>query len=272
MRSLFLFEDNPNSPSSVLLKNCIKGRDIYFSKGNVFLLNWIEYLCKDNDCFLYVFMDVPPNREDLISYYHYVRQTINRSKHKSNVMLIPIVCIEYYLSKYLYKYGYLDKLKGPLASDMLNYLVKDFDYSKIDFSKVKSDNTRNSITESLEKLYKYVMNSHVKRCLVNSFKYKGSNTVNRDMNCLDGIFYDRDCACDERYCKICCRDSLAKKAELFYCSLPVFIISDNEHRNTIDNYNVEYTEISNNDLYKRVKDLYNKLCDSMGVPKIKLFN
>lgn len=44
-----LFEDNENTPSSILLKNSMHGDNIYFASGNSQVLNKLKSIYNDGD-------------------------------------------------------------------------------------------------------------------------------------------------------------------------------------------------------------------------------
>lgn len=88
---MLLFEDNPETPSSVLLSHVLKD-SVYFTGGNELLL----YFCKRFSMTetTYVFPDVVPDNKETKSLYWRLREY---AVTQTNVHVIPIPCIEFYI-------------------------------------------------------------------------------------------------------------------------------------------------------------------------------
>ena len=272
MRYLYLFEDDKDSPSSVLLKACEKGKDIYFTGGNAYLAQHAIRLAKLENVFVYVFMDLPPNRDDIIRDYHDLRYDLKVEHKLDNVEIIPIVCIEYYICRYLMKYEYNIRYVGAQAINLYEYIVKTFCYSKVDFSLTTSKTTREYIESSLEHAYKYILSKAHMMCVRNKYDYIDKTKTIKKGNSPKGMFYDRDCNCNYIGCISKSRDSLKVKAEKLYSMLPVFSYDiESDYKSRLERLGIQIEEITLDDIKSKVKLLYNNMCDSMGISKIDLF-
>lgn len=251
-----LFEDNENTPSSILLKNSMHGDNIYFASGNSQVLNKLKSIYNDGDT-VFIFFDVSPNNKWTIKFYNNIVQTIKGSKQYKNIYIIPIICIEYYICKFLKEYNYI-VIKNEVIKQLANAIIGDtFDYSKIPMSILKV----NKLNNSLEKMYKHILSNQAMKCM---------NNKNDDSYDLYGMFYKCDCRCERKYCSINCTDSLEIKSERLYTSLPVFAVSSPEHREIINRLGIHISNIDINDIYKEVKQFYDDICRSMGTGTIKI--
>lgn len=260
-----LFEDKEDTPSSILLKKSMYGENIYFSGGCHQIIRQIKILKSDEKDIIYVFYDVSPNNEFTVKYYknlvYEVKADIGLRK---SVHVVPIVCIEYYLCKFLYKYGYL-YTKNNKVQILIDKLVNEFKYEDVAQDIIKGVGA----SDSLEKIYKYIIKNLGLQCLHNSLEYE-SDGKNRKANSLRGIFYIRDCICDRKYCRIDSTDSLQFKAERFYTSLPVFVVVSKEHEYKLSEYGISIDSIDNNELQKKIQDMYNMICASMNLNTIHI--
>ncbi len=257
-----LFEDNENSPSSILLKHSMHGDSIYFSGGVTQLLSKLKSIYTAQDT-VFVMHDMSPNNRWTIKFYDGFVQEIKSNQQKYNgVYIVPIVCIEYYLCKFLNKYGYL-YIKNSELSELVKAIVDEpFDYSRVPSNILNITKLRNS----LEKMYKYIVKNQAMICMHNNFEY--DKVTGLRINTLSGIFYDRDCSCKDIYCRIQSKDNLEIKAERLYSLLPVFAISSAELLNQpgIDTENMDIQTIQN-----EMQRVYNEICRSMGINTIKIF-
>lgn len=165
----FLFEDNLNTPSSILLKSSYNGKNIHFTSGNLEsnILNKIESLIDENDnCTLVVFYDLPPNNKVIYNNYERPVDRVIENNY-DDVHIVPIICIEYYLIKFLVLYNYIPINNKNI--ELINNLVISFDYtnsSVINF--VNKDTYRKN---SLEHVYKQLLSYLIKsKCMLNYSK------------------------------------------------------------------------------------------------------
>ena len=112
----FLFEDNEQTPSSILLKNSYKGADIYFSNGSSLILSKVKELRKIFNDDIYIFYDLVPDNEVTVKGYTDLVRALKLNY--SNVYVLPIICIEYFICISLYKFNRL-KLNCTFADELI---------------------------------------------------------------------------------------------------------------------------------------------------------
>ena len=163
----FLFEDRCDTPSSILLKSSYNGKNILFAGGdnasNMFK-HIKEYKDSNKDDLLIVFFDLPPNSEDTYKNYEKLLEALLDNNY-TNVYVVPIICIEYYILKFIVENKYL--IVDDKNIELVNNLVLSFDYNNkevIDF--VEKSNYRK---ESLEHVYKELLTFLVakSKCMLN---------------------------------------------------------------------------------------------------------
>lgn len=63
---------------------------------------------------------------------------------------------------------------------------------------------------------------------------------------------------------------LKEKAERLYTTLPAYTVSSDEHRKFLETIGINLHKVSNADIKKHIQTLYNKICDNMGINRIKI--
>lgn len=208
---------------------------------------------------------VSPNNRWTIKFYNSFVQEIKREQqYRDKVYTVPIVCIEYYLCKFLNEYKYICISNNEIKELNEAIVEKPFNYYKVPSSILSIDKLRNS----LEKMYKHIIKNQDMKCMSNRFEY--DRVTNSRINSLFGLFYDRDCTCEDFYCRIGIKDSIDIKAERLYTSLPVFAVESEEHREAIDKLGVALENIDIQTLQFKMQGLYDEICDSMGIHRIKI--
>lgn len=168
--SLMLFEDNEKSPISELLK-CL------FIESNV---DFVEFAGTNENLYKrlkavykpglihYVFIDMSPdNSNTKTAYTNFVNNI--REKPLSNVWLIPIPCIEFYVIK-----AFPEDCKS--VTDVLNF----------------NEYTRTKRCKSFESNCKRVLNTDIENFIKNNCMVNESDfSHHRDF----GYFYKEDCPC-----------------------------------------------------------------------------
>lgn len=268
-----LFEDGNETPSSILLKHCGYGNNIYFSDGSSNLFNKLKEIYEEADNII-VFFDVPPNNKLAVkSYYNFIDIVKRELPYYKNISVIPIICIEYYICKFLRAYDYL-YTKNTVVSEMVKYAVVDFRYEEI--LKVLPLNNKKA-RQTIEKVYKYIIANLELPCMRNEFKYL-PNTKIRDNKKMWGAFYEKDCNCyqvtyaegynyRQIHCDIKCTDELRLKAERLYCLLPVFVVNDSNSV-FIKEMGIRLKHVGIQDVISKMQIFFNEICDTMGEPKI----
>ena len=227
-----IFEDNGDTPSSILLKSSPIGRYVKFSCGNFNLFPFVKEALQDFEIDqIIIYCDFVLNSERLFLFYKRLRQEIIEEMQILNsdksVYLIPIPCIEYYILLYLIEFK-IDCF-SILQLEKISSFVQDF---KIDLSDIHI--WKENFMVSVEKICKYYLNSNSNKCIINK---------NRN-NQVVGKFYKSDCNCREDLCKIGCTKDLLQKAFEFYSILPT-LYSENKMETTLKIKNI-YEKMARN--------------------------
>lgn len=254
----YIFEDSEQSPSSKLLRSCYNGDNIYFSSGgkaNKILQVVNNCRMKDEKCVIVIFFDLPPNNR-----YTYINYEVLLDKILTegyvNVYVIPIICIEYYILKFLIGYNYLvptDKQK-----ELIKNLITGFDYKSEVVQKFVNKNSYRK--NSLEHVYKELLKELAinSKCMLNKQSTENNNN-------FYGKFYKENCNCDRHFCRINCNDNLSLKAERLYSKLPGFVLIDETHRTLFSKMDIPVVHISLNELFDIIHRQITIICESMDV-------
>lgn len=239
---VFVFEDNPNTPSSKLLKSSYNGSSIYFSDGNSLIRSTIEDLLAKGFNQIIVFLDVNPNNRNTVDLYDSLSKVKSTKESWKNVIIVPIICIEYFIAEICKTFGYFDEKQ--LERPVVKYLVCNFDWDRMP-EMVKG--------KSLEKIYKRLFDTkgNCQKCLDNRAGY--------------GTFFTQACTCEG--CSLS-NASLSKKAEQLYTSLPVFDVIDSAHESLLRSHNIQCRAISLDILHTKQQSFYNDICLKMGKNRI----
>lgn len=264
MATKILFEDSEFVPVSMLLRKSYNGKNIFFSGGCNNLLSKAVKIQNPGDIII-IYYDVAPNNSKTTKGYRNLCSTI-KTKNIKDMIVIPIICIEYIVIKCLYKYNQLSIPNR--CKDIEKYLIKDLDWNTYVNNNKNNKMLNNYITSSLEHFYKYVLSQiQPQICKLNSHAYLGNKI---DLTSGKGKFFYRDCPC-EYYCNTKCEDKLQLKAERLYQELPLATIKDNIDKQNIENLlGIKLVKRQLIDVEKERIDFYDKLCINMGVNRIKI--
>lgn len=252
MSNVFIFEDNEDSPISMLLKSSYSGNNMHFSGGSDLLSVELKKWYNNEDNF-FVFMDYVPNNKIIIASYGVLYNKISRYK---NVFLVPIPCIEYFVLKMFGQYGYNRLDKGSM--NLYVNIVESFNWCDVE-SRHKST--------SLERLYKLLVSRQLPKCL--------HNNKDEDNN-LFGKFYVSPCNCvyKTRPCRSDRKDDVLLKAERLCSTLVMFDIVSDEHLEYLRLIGVEARKLTPELLYNKIDNLYKDMFESMEKKYngIRMFN
>ena len=259
----FLFEDRYDTPSGILLRNSYNGDNILFAGGgnssNMF--KSIEN-CIDNNTKVIVFFDLPPNNEKVYKNYEALLDKLLESDY-TEVYIIPIICIEYYILKFLVENKYL--VIDDKNVEIVNNLIFSFDYSNEKVQRfINYSDYRKS---SLEHVYKDLLKFLVSRskCMLNSTQYNSNGDIVEDS--FHGVFYKSNCTCDRKFCRSNCYASLKEKAERLYTELPIFDTLDDMHISFLDSLDIKVRDKDFKRLFDEIELLFDEICKSMCIPK-----
>lgn len=208
-KTIYIFEDKNSSPiSRLLIQNCCYGCNFYFSEGASGLA---KALCKQykKDDFFIVFIDLVPNNQATFKYYNDLKQIIDDLEYQ-NVVLVPIICMEYVVLKVLVKY-YQYQARSSHAI-LMEHLIKEFNWSDIPIGlKLREDGKE----YSLEKLCKQLLNNSIPSCMKTDKGSKYFYTMNQQ-ECPE-----TDEMLDQRKrCGTAC-GRLKERAERVFAQLPL---------------------------------------------------
>lgn len=260
-----LFEDKETTPSSILLKHSMHGNNIYFSGGSSNLLRKLNDIYTPPDI-IFVMHDVSPNNKWTIKFYDsFVQEIKSKPQDYRNVYVVPIVCMEFYICKCLYKYKYLHA-KDKEIKRLIAAIVKEpFDYNKVP----KSILSIAKLNKSLEKMYKYIVSNQAMKCIYNKFEYDDKSTMLRKES-IYGIFYEKNCTCEDMYCDIKCNDGLSIKSERLYTLLPVFAVDSEEHKKLLNELDIRIKNIDIATIQCNIQKFYDEICSSININTIKI--
>jgi len=238
-----IFEDYLSTPSSRLLLRCYNKDNIYFSDGKSSLRYKVRDLINAGKLDIVVFLDVNPLNLDTIEQYNSLRDMKEFNDNWKNVIIVPIICIEYHIADVCKKNNYFNS--KVMRRPAVEYLVGKFEYDKI--------TNPIALNSSLEQIYKRIFETYepiLQKCIVNA------NTSKSGI----GIFYLGDCKCKD--CSSC-GISLSLKAEQLYTNLPVFDIIDDKHVEFLNSLGIFVNEISLEDLQNERQEFYDMICSKV---------
>ena len=182
-----IFEDNADVPSSRLLSRGVPG-SLVFSESSSRICKKVRGVVKNNkDEHILVFVDLVPDNDRVVQEYNRI---VEYCSINQNIIVVPIVCIEYYLAKLLIKLRVCENCKElKLAVDTVE--------SKKSWYSIMGSEFRSCI--SLEKVFKKFFCENSKYL----DRYYWNITKNRSG------FYDYDDTV-----------SVIEKSQVFWCLLP----------------------------------------------------
>jgi hypothetical protein len=246
---VILFEDNANTPTSILLSKSVLGEYMHFANGGPNVQSCIyKYL---NEDLVFVFFDLVPDNEITLTLYNNLCDTF---RSNSNVLILPVLCREYSVLLWLYRYfPELTKLVDDVESLVLN----------TDFLTL-----RNQLgVKSSEKLCKAVLHEFYKKhhnaaCFLNVSTTKSTRA---------GDFYTKSCPCNNIYCKLSFTNmSLTDKADSLYSNLP-FYPSNFLVKNKEVSLGISFSTYTDFDTVLQVhQSFYDKLCAVLNEQNIDI--
>lgn len=262
-----IFEDNKDTPSSILLSKSYYGDSIKFS-GGARSLGKLIYQYIDSDDVL-VFVDVSPDNVYTVRTYNSLNDEFEKYISSGRLFIIPIICIEYIILTALIRHKYLDTSNNLL----LQKLVVSFEYSNIQVQSIIHEKLFSTTSEkskpTLEKLYKAMLKAEAARysCLQNK-------SIKNNQKASSGIFYTLDCKCDPKYCKLgtvsnqalTC-ESLESKAEKVFTSLPI-IFADSSYLRYLTKLGIAFKKDTVSDILKDIKTHFGIICSELGMDNI----
>ena len=253
MRYKYIFEDGENTPSSLLLKQCFNGKNIYFANGVSRLWQKFLEIYENIEGVTYIFyIDLVPNNDKTKDMYKKLITQIKSNKYM-NVIVIPIICIESIILNMLQDVGCLRHSK--VSMELFDYVG----------GVAYHDNLSSVISDvSLEHLYKRILSDQLLYCQ--------RNTIKRS-NRQSGKFYIIDCiCCSNKRCNGDINLSILEKAERLFTELPAYSIISPKHLEYLEQLGVVFIKMSLAKILALVQSNYDIISDWVQVPHMKIRN
>lgn len=245
-KGLSLYSGNIDcTPSSQLLLKCECGSDISFSCGApLFEDELIACARKYENAQIVGFFDAPPGNSAAKRKYNIiVHRSEVLSEYRNRIVVIPVICTEYFILKSLNQVGTL-RLNNQYLSlynelENMNFSM----YRELKFS-------------SLEKAYKSILSSSILRCCINK----------SDL----GKYYKESCVCMDS-CSVISQDiSLKDKANLLYISFPCFNSSGDVFNAYLNSLGYNVREVNPLDIRRREVERLNNISKHFEDDFVKL--
>jgi len=230
----FIIEDNPDMSISKLIKaNKFNGDSFIFSSGNNNLFGTLSTIYNTDDRF-YIFYDLSPDNNVLISKYSVLINQIENeiSNFNDNVWVIPIICTEYIVLKMLLTYKYIN--------EDLSYAINNIDYKRLKIEYKQ---------RYMERCYKQILKS-----LDNQF-HNINESSNHNIN-NEGAFYRTD--------------NTDLKSERICFSYPIMNIVSDDHKEYLSSINMNISKKDLEQLKQEINTFYDNLFDAVNKSR-KLF-
>lgn len=191
---IYIFEDHPDADISVLFKSAYsdnKVNSFVYAEGNGNLIDKVNYYLSKTTDMIVVFMDTVPGNKYCYDIYREI--SFISKKNNYRIVILPIVCAEYYMIKSLKD---TDMIKNPMETDRCIRKEPHITSSLMGYA----DKAR--YCKNFEKYCKYLLKYNAaKDCL------KPYNKIN-DVN---GEYYRETCECQKATVD-CVQKTLSEKA------------------------------------------------------------
>ena len=191
---IYIFEDHPDADISILFKSAYsndKLSNFVYAEGNGNLIDEVnDYLLKTSDMIV-VFLDTIPGNKDC--YFIYREISLISKKNNYRIVILPIVCAEYYMIKSLKDTGMIkDSLETNRCIEKKPHITSNL--------MAYADKAR--YCKNFEKYCKYILKYNAaKQCLK---PYNKEDDIN-------GEYYRETCGCYKATAD-CMNKSLSEKA------------------------------------------------------------
>lgn len=246
-----IYEDDSRMPVSRCL--ALNGGEyvrIIFSSGNWKLAKEINGLSKTDTAI--VFLDMPPNNRSACEMFEVIMQETKECK--CQFVLVPVVCTEYYILKYMLSE---ECLKSETYRSLYRLLVSEFNwYGAVPYI-IKAGIVEGNKPKSMEKIYKAILNNAKYVCLRNK---SGINDF-YEKECNECKYYNA-----EKIWNVCNFDkkiwSLQEKAAYIYAHFPAFYKSHLTEKCLVD-LKVDVADMNVKEIAAACKQNYITMCNLM---------
>ena len=195
---IYVFEDWEEDLLSKLFMSAYSENSFIYARGAGNLIHIAEKLLYKSDEIILVYLDtIPDNRESIRVYNNLKRLS---KKNNFRVIVLPVVCAEYYFIQslpedlyYSVKSVNICKSRGFWKNSDLLETVQDREFVR-----------------NFEKYCKLILLKNVRHCVKHT----------RENNNLYGYYYMQNCLCDFSM-DICKEDNRLNKAVRYVCEYPV---------------------------------------------------
>lgn len=236
----FIFEDNPNTTVSYLFLQCYNSKNLIFSNGNGEITKKLDDCYTEEDNFI-IFLDFNC-RNRLYTLFMDVKRYIHKKyNNPSNVIVVPIPCIEYIVIKMLSMYGYV----------VNNSIQKVLSFDKVFIKSIEGTGFEGKMKGYLSSLGDDYKNYNLRP---NGEPY---DVIKDNL----GNFYLQSDG----------KPSL--KAERLYTTLPVFDNLkeiDSSYIDILKTFNIITKDLTIDELERFIKDFFDDMSTKLGRDKYKL--
>lgn len=257
---IYIFEDKEDDLlSRLFLENYDKGRrkDFIYTNGNGRIVEAVAAKLKETSEQMVVYLDTIPGNGSIWNIYCELRRMAH--KNPGRLLILPIVCSEYYFIKSI-----ANELVLTYSQDVEVCLKRGIYFNTLLYNK---DGKTRDYCKNFEKYCKLILMTSVEECVKHT----------RTDNAKYGFYYTQNCLCT-RYESWCQQKILRYKSLRFISVYPGIILHDTSgeaavrelygiHKQLVDQYNKMATDYEKADKTKRYKMI--KEIDSEAWLKIK---
>ena len=171
---IFVFEDMESDLLSKLFMSAYSKNSFIYANGNGNIINRVTDLLENSGDIIIVYLDTIPDNKDTIDIYSNLKRLSRKNDFR--IIVMPIVCAEYYFIKSLPDFSFVSHLGLDVCRNKSYW--KD--------SSLVEDSDR-KFTRNFEKFCKLILLKCVKNCIRRS----------RYDNNLYGFYYTLDCFCSK---------------------------------------------------------------------------
>lgn len=235
-----LFEDSKEDVLSELYRAAYPievQQTFVYANGNGYIAGKAEELLKTSNRLL-IFADTIADNESMRTLQERYATVVNRHKDKE-VFVFNIVCAEYYFIK-----AFQDIFKKYLGAAVIEDLLCKRPYINSPLLVTEQDK---KFAKTFEKYCKLVIKKMPKNCINTSSMFKDGCISNT----MYGMFYKRDCLCEESDAE-CVPSTVSEKSALYTGSYPcrVYLCTDQKK--------VKLTNDELVDLHRRLVNEHNQ--------------
>ena len=233
---IYVFEDHPNDISSIFFKSAYSSEMVskfVYTEGNQNIYDIAVELLNATTEQIVIFLDTIPGNQEIVRIYRDIRELVMR--HAERIILVPIVCSEYYMIKSLVNTQVLIDRRGV---DLCLELQPHFNSEIIETAADKK------FCKNFEKYCKLIMI----KCFMACAKHSAC------ANNRYGKYYTTDCKCeshDDGCCDESQQDKVIRLLQQYPC-IPSCSLVSNFNKYTFEQFKV---------VHRKMIEDYNRMVD-----------